>query len=597
MLGGLAGSLGRVAEFAAGGLLAGGISQLGQMGGAAIQAGMDFNALKERSQIAFETMLGSGEKATTFLNDLQAFAAKTPFEFPDLIKGSQRLLAMGFAAEDVLPTMTAVGDAVAGLGGGAAQVDSVTRALGQMKAKGKASAQEMMQLTEAGIPAWEFLAKAAGMSVAEVQDAVSKGAISADEAIDGILAGMQGKFGGMMEKQSTSFDGMLSTLKDNATQAAATITKPLFDLAKEGMSGLNAMFASADVQAGLQQFAENLAEGMRAIGGFLNTQVLPALAQFGNFLQTNVLPPLMAFGGFLQANILPVLAQFAAWLGGTILTAVQQFAGWLTEQLVPALGLMIDKIATAAMPALVALGGWLNTTGIPAVQKLANFLGPIISGALGVIGTLITTVLIPAFTAFAVFLFERGLPALGELANVLGGKLNGLVEFFAKTWATINLAWQSAITFLGDLHEGLENAANLLEQRVGPMFQWFITSVIQPFRESLAGLAGYLAKIIAMLQKAAALMSGGGFPTGGGGEGGATESGRLFENARVRTRGETFARTRNASTLFASRTPLGEVDGTIVIELMLDNRAMQKIALKTSEIMARKARVKVAYGA
>jgi tape measure domain-containing protein len=74
------------------------------------------------------------------------------------------MLAMGFSAKEVMPTLTAIGDASSGLGLGAEGLDRITRALGQMRAKGKVSAEEMLQLTEAGVPAWAILSKAIGKS-------------------------------------------------------------------------------------------------------------------------------------------------------------------------------------------------------------------------------------------------------------------------------------------------------------------------------------------------------------------------------------------------------------------------------------------------
>ena len=48
--------------------------------------------------------------------------------------------------------MEAIGNAVSGLGGGAVEIERVVRALGQMQAKGKVTAEEMMRLAELGIP-------------------------------------------------------------------------------------------------------------------------------------------------------------------------------------------------------------------------------------------------------------------------------------------------------------------------------------------------------------------------------------------------------------------------------------------------------------
>src|SRR5688572_8251688 len=63
-----------VAAFAAIGVAAGGL----------IGMGVKVAADAQTAAVGFETMLGSGEKAAAFMKDLQAFAAKTPFEFPEL---------------------------------------------------------------------------------------------------------------------------------------------------------------------------------------------------------------------------------------------------------------------------------------------------------------------------------------------------------------------------------------------------------------------------------------------------------------------------------------------------------------------------------
>lgn len=168
----------------------------------------------EQAQIGFETMLGSAEKANAFLTKLKKFAAETPFEFPDLRDSAKRLLAFGFAEKQIIPMMSAVGNAASGLGLGADGINRITLALGQIRAKSKVQAGEMLQLTEAGIPAWEFLAKAMGKSTAEVMKMSEQGLIPADKAIQAIIDGMNKKFPNMMAKQSRSLLGLLSTIKD-----------------------------------------------------------------------------------------------------------------------------------------------------------------------------------------------------------------------------------------------------------------------------------------------------------------------------------------------------------------------------------------------
>lgn len=44
------------------------------------------------------------------LEDLSDFAAKTPFELPEVRQNAKQLLAMGVSAENVIPTLKALGD-------------------------------------------------------------------------------------------------------------------------------------------------------------------------------------------------------------------------------------------------------------------------------------------------------------------------------------------------------------------------------------------------------------------------------------------------------------------------------------------------------
>lgn len=200
--------------------------------------GLGFDAMREQAQIAFTTMLGSAEAATAYLDDLAKFAARTPFEFPDLVQAAQRMMAMGFSADDVLPKLTAIGDAVAALGGTGEVVNRVTIALGQMMAKGKVSAQEMMQLTEAGIPAWKYLAEVMGVDVAKAMETVEKNTVGAKGAIDAIVLGMSTDFAGMMEAQSQTLNGLISTIKDTTQQILGSVLMPLFVALKDALSTL-----------------------------------------------------------------------------------------------------------------------------------------------------------------------------------------------------------------------------------------------------------------------------------------------------------------------------------------------------------------------
>ena len=195
------------APFSLPGMLIGGAATYG-----AVRYGL-MNPLKvasefEQAEIAFTTMLGSAEKAREFIEEMNRFAVATPFDVAGVQEAAKQMLAFGFRSEQVIPYLTAIGNAAAGLGGGTDLIDRITRAIGQMQAKAKVSAEEMLQLTEAGIPAWEILSKKMGKSTQELMKMTSKGLIPADKAIAMLIEGMNERFPNMLQKQADSLDGL-----------------------------------------------------------------------------------------------------------------------------------------------------------------------------------------------------------------------------------------------------------------------------------------------------------------------------------------------------------------------------------------------------
>lgn len=292
---------------------AAGITALGAAAMATGIAGVKMAGDWEQNEIAFTTMLGSAERARQFLGELSDFAERTPFELPGLVDASKKLLAFGFEAENIIPMVTAVGDAVAGLGGGADTIDRITLALGQMQAKGKVSAQEMMQLAENGIPAWQYLADAIGVSIPEAMKMAEKGAITASQGINGVLAGMSRDFGGLMEQQATTINGLFSTAGDTIS----TILRELgfdivetFDL-KTKLAGAVAWlgdFAKALREGGIRKALEEMVPpGLQTtfviIAGAIAGAVVPALGSMALAAWAAVAPltPFIAAGAALAA--------------------------------------------------------------------------------------------------------------------------------------------------------------------------------------------------------------------------------------------------------------------------------------------------------
>src|SRR5690606_19140854 len=145
---------------------------------------------------------------------MEEFAVRTPFEMADLEAGVRLLRAYGFEVDDLIPMLTVLGDATSALGLGSEGLERLVLAIGQMRAKGIVQAEEMRQLANVGIPAWEILAETLGVDIPKAMDMVRNREVEAATAIPAILEGMNARFEGMMDRQSQTLLGIWSNIRD-----------------------------------------------------------------------------------------------------------------------------------------------------------------------------------------------------------------------------------------------------------------------------------------------------------------------------------------------------------------------------------------------
>nr|DAZ24229.1 MAG TPA: tail tape measure protein [Caudoviricetes sp.] len=234
--------------------------------GTGVVAGVKYNASIESYQTSFEVMTGSAEKAAEVIDKLKKVGAETPFELPDLADTTQLLMNYGFSADEAMDSMMMLGDISQG---SAEKMSRIATAYGQMSSAGKVSLEDVKQMIEAGFNPLQEISESTGESMASLYDRISKGTISVDE----ITASMQratsegGKYFQSMEKQSQTFSGLISTLKDNAQQLLGEVVKPISD----GLTESLLPAAISAIEQLTQGFEENGVSGMiQAAGNIVN---------------------------------------------------------------------------------------------------------------------------------------------------------------------------------------------------------------------------------------------------------------------------------------------------------------------------------------
>lgn len=409
-------------------VLAAGVA-LGGLGAAGIKAASDY----QQAMIAFTKMLGSAEKATTFVKELQDFAAATPFELPQLLQGSKKLMAFGFEASQVIPMLTAIGDAASGLSLGSEGIDRLTLAIGQMSAKGKVSGGELRQLAEAGIPAVQYLADAYNKTTAEILDMSEKGAIPAAQGVAILIEGMsKGSknamgFAGMMEAQSKTMAGLLSTFKD-------TVRNSFVNGFNKYVPGISDVFAKVipKVEGFMNSLVTTLAYVATQFGKFGGGIYAILKPAFENFL----IPALKVIGGAFMV-LITILGKFGEFL--------KKNAG-AVEFLVNVIG--IAAISYAAyrtqillVNAAMKLHAWWTMASVKAtkaltkVQRILNLtmalnpIGLIVAALTALIaGFVIAWNNSEAFRKIMIQVGKAGVMGFGYLIKIVGVLIEGLIK-------------------------------------------------------------------------------------------------------------------------------------------------------------------------
>lgn len=217
-----------------GGLVAGAFAAIK---GAA--SGISLASELEQTEIAFKTMLGSGDAATAMMQNLQKFAADTPFEFPEIASAAKKLIAFGVGTGDITDKLKMLGDISAGTGKDLNELASI---YGKIKSRGQLTGETLNQLAEAGVPIYKTLASTMGVAESQVAGLVTAGKIGfpqVDAALSSLTA-TGGQFHGLMDELSRSLGGLWSTLSDNIGMTVAGLVRTVADAfhLKDAMSAL-----------------------------------------------------------------------------------------------------------------------------------------------------------------------------------------------------------------------------------------------------------------------------------------------------------------------------------------------------------------------
>jgi len=223
--------------------------------------GYDFNAFKETATVAFTGVLKSAPLATKFMEEIYAWTRKTALGFEISVNAAREFVARGMDLKDVIPNLEIIANAAASMP--RPFEDSVQRisyAIGQIGQSAKLNSQDIRQLTEVGVGAWQYLTEATGASIDQIQDDALKFGLTGKRAAQIILEGMKGQFGGMLELQAQTARGQLTIARRNIQEIAGVFTQPIFEEFKKSLIGLNKLIGSDEFRTSVKGWSDAIVE-------------------------------------------------------------------------------------------------------------------------------------------------------------------------------------------------------------------------------------------------------------------------------------------------------------------------------------------------
>lgn len=427
------------------------------IGVAAVNAAGDMEMLTTQ----FEVMLGSTEKAVSMMDELKTFAASTPFALQDLATGTQQLLSFGVAENDVIEAMKLLGDTA---GGNAEKLNGLVLAYGKVQAKGKASMEEINMLTERGVPIISTLREQLGVTEDAFFKLVSAGKISRDNITEAFrtMTSEGGMFFEGMKKQSLTFQGLVSTLKDNLTLMLAGIGETLLPVVKQAIEILTKLIQGPLGDA-ISVIVDILAPVLDAVALILE-DVLTALMPIFDIL-VSIMP--------LISLALKIVVFAVKWVA-KIVNWILKLAAALVSKIMPILMFLIHWVKNIIFfyiflyKQIFRLYAMIFKGLFDLAKKFAGFIGGAVKSGFNKVVEWITSIR----------------DFIAEVVDFIFGLFGRLWNWFANKFPTL-AGWIMAI---GDVFTNMWNA-------VKQTFANIWTSIWDAITGSIAKLIGWIDKI------------------------------------------------------------------------------------------------------
>jgi hypothetical protein len=334
--------LSSVAKVGIGAGIAGGIAGAAGIG-KSIKEAMDLETIS----VQFEQLLGSASKAKARIAELIDFAAKTPFELPEITRASKMLQTMTGNALSMGQGLRLVGDVAAMSGRPFEEMAMHIGRLYDGLKNNRPVGESLMRLSEVGAISGELRGK--------IEDLVAAG--NGKMAWDAAAAGL-GRFSGAMDKLSATLGGLFSTLRDGVNALFRAVGEPIIQELKPIIMGITKFAEGLEPKA--RAFGKAFADGIKigvqmfkdgSLIGFLKDSAIAALADIGNKAMGIATSTTVFLGNAMATALVPFtkgLVTSALAFGYFLTSGIASGLETMQEDIYKALGKKGDEMVAGA---------------------------------------------------------------------------------------------------------------------------------------------------------------------------------------------------------------------------------------------------------
>ena len=474
--------------------------------------------------------------ASKSLDQLKSATKGTAYGLDTAAQATQNFVTRGLDVNQSVSLVAAWMDAVSFYGEGTnEQLSNVTDALGKMLTKGTVEMDQLDRLTDAGINAVGIYAQATGQSTADVQAALSKGKISAQQFVGTVTASMEKGGKGIIsvadaaKKSGTTWAASIDNMKAALTRGIVSMIDSINSaLTSNGLPTLLQM---------IQQFGSTAETVLTDIGSALGTvitvmsPILNFIGSAGKFIADNwsVIAPIVLTAAAALSSYMIILTAYKAVMAvingvhaiyaavvSVVCARYYMLAGATVAETAAQYGLNTALLACPITWIVLAFIAFIGVIYI-AVAAINNFTGSslsatgIIVGSVSALGAIVINIVLGIYNLAldviegvvnGVILLVSSIKALiSGLASVIYNIGAAIYNFWAMVTEKMLNAWNSFVT-------KTENIVGSFGVRVISVFEAIVngaTSAANSFANTFIGAANYaiggINKVIGALNK------------------------------------------------------------------------------------------------